>query len=42
MEGYATLPKFQKIGLSGESTNWKLDTRTERMISTERDSQEEQ
>lgn len=33
MTGYATTPKFQKIGLSGESAKWKLDTRIERMIS---------
>ena len=31
--GYAMPAKFQKIGLVGESENWKLDTRVERTIS---------
>ncbi len=39
MTGYAIPAKFQKIGLFGESENWKFDTRMERTISDSRDSQ---
>ena len=31
--GYAIPAKFQKMGFSGQSWNWKLDTRVERTIS---------
>ncbi len=37
--GYAIPAKFQRIGLFGESENWKVDTRMERTISDGLDSQ---
>ena len=36
--GYAMPAKFQKMGLVGESENWKLDTRVESTISGSCDS----
>ena len=40
--GYAMPAKFQKIGLVGESENWKLDTSVDRTISEGRESQGEE
>ena len=42
MTGYAMPAKFQKIGLVGESENWKLDTSVDRTISEVRESQGEE
>ncbi len=41
MTGYATPPKFQNIGLSGESARWKVDTRINKTISDDHDGQKE-
>ena len=35
--GYAMPAEFQKIGLAGERSNWKVDTRVESTTSESRD-----